>query len=122
MGNPWKIMPGDLLSCGDRAPKRPKIGWVGFVRTSDGRTLCKRHAEAEERAAFAVADRFTAYISLDGKHVTTWTGGELARITSLTESRAARKRYVRVVAPDGTRWHGAGPRERGTYVTLRRSK
>lgn len=66
-----------------------------------------------------------AYLSSDGAHVQTWTGGALMRVLSVTRSRGIdgteSVHHVRAVAPDGAVWSGRGPGP-GMYVRLRRTK
>jgi hypothetical protein len=96
---------------------------TGYAQTPDGRTICYAHAETEERAAFAVADAWTAYDS--GATITTWTGAVLARVESswLTGGHAAgRMHHVRAIAPDGSRWWGKYLDGWSECVTLRRVK
>lgn len=96
---------------------------TGYARAADtDARMCYSCADDMQRTELATADRFTGYLSADGRSVTTWTGGTLARVTEHWTSRAAHKTYVRAVTPDGARWHGQGPAESGTYVNLRRCK
>lgn len=99
-------------------------GRTGYGKTADGRRHCYPCCDRAEAEAFAAADAHFAYLSGDGNSVTTWTGGELARVTY-------RKRHagtwggewwtVDAVAPDGARWYGRGPGP-GMYLRLRRRK
>lgn len=95
---------------------------TGYATTLDGRKLCYACADEAQRAEMATSERFVAYVSSDGKRVTTWTGGELARVTASWQDMAGRRRYVRAVDPSGARWHGVGPVETGDYVSLRRNR
>lgn len=109
----------DTLDCG-HAPTPDTIG-TGYAETADGRRVCYPCADDMQRAELAATPaggRFGAYLSTDGRHVTTWTGGHLATVTRLTGNR--RQTFVRARDRDGRMWAGVGPAESGTYVTLRR--
>jgi hypothetical protein len=97
-------------------------GAAGYATTADGRRICYADADAAQRDELRTAARFTAYLSGDGKTVTTWSGGTLGRVTAQWESKRARKTYVRVTDVHGGTWSGQGPAESGTYVSLRRVK
>jgi hypothetical protein len=97
---------------------------TGYGETPDGRRLCFPCCDQSQRLEFSAADRFSAYVAGDGKTVTTWTGGKLARIVGMTRHRGGfGGEYVTVqaVAPNGARWYGRGGGA-GVYVNLRRSK
>lgn len=74
------------------------------------------------------SDRFTAYVSSDGREVTTWTGGNLGSISRSTPVKLARWSAFhgshvyayRVIDFDGARWHGRG--SPGMVITLKRVK
>lgn len=115
----------ETVHCDDcRAACVPDGGATGYARTADGRRICYSCANAAERAAFAAADAYCAYVSSDGRSVTTWPGGALARVT---ETRRHRGGFggeyfsVRAVAPDGARWYGRGGGP-GMFVRLRRCR
>lgn len=110
------------LDCGHEPTPSAGIG-TGYATTVDGKTSCYGCAEAQERTEFARADRYTAYVSADGRHLTTWTGAILARVTRLHTSKRAHKTYVNATdILTGTEWTGVGPLDNGTYVNLRRTK
>ena len=84
--------------------------------------VCYGCADSRERADMATADRFFAYLSSDGRTVTTWTGAALADVTSERERRVGFggcRVYVRATDRTGRKWYGNGP-GRGMYVRLRR--
>lgn len=109
----------------------PAPGSVGTGKATDpktGRTMCYPCSEASEREAIKSADVFTGYISADAKRFTTWTGGELAKITSIvtggkvqTRDGWYRMRFLWATTPDGARWYGRGGDD-VDVITLRRSK
>ena len=108
-------------------PKPGESGGTGYARTKDGRTLCYSCADAQQLADFLYSDKagtFGAYLSGDGRTVTTWTGGKLARVTrewTTREGFGGRTTRVEVRDSNGRRWYGRGP-GRNMYVRLRRYK
>ncbi|MGH8897499.1 MAG: hypothetical protein ACRDZ4_10845 [Egibacteraceae bacterium] len=112
-------------------------GGTGYATLSGEHTVVadRRHFvcyscdDVRERADMAQArpgDTFFVYLSGDGEHVTTWTGGALGYVTrtrgstSYTPSGGYFERvYVRVRALDGSHWYGQGP-GRNMYVRLRK--
>lgn len=110
----------------------PVPGSVGTDKATDpktGRTMCYPCAEENERQAFAKADRYTAYLSSDGKHIITWTEAILATVTSYGISSrrytptggSYRMQYIRARATDGTLWYGVKS-DNMDVITLRRLK
>jgi hypothetical protein len=97
-----------------------EIMFPGYGTLPDGRRVCVDCAEETERGDMRTARRFTAYLSSDGRNVTTWTGGVLARVTRMT--RNDRQTFIRARDSYGQSWAGIGPAESGTYVSLRRVK
>ena len=71
------------------------------------------------------SNAFTGYLSCDGKHFTTWTGGVLAKVIQERESKSGFRRsritHIQAIDPAGAKWHGKGS-GRGTCITLRRCK
>lgn len=112
----------ELLDCG-HAPTPTTGGGTGRAYDNDGRTLCYACADAAERARVAAGDTLVAYVSSTGNAITTWSGGELMRITSLTSApigwQGSRVYFVRAVAPDGSKWYGrnGGP---GVYIVMKK--
>ena len=99
-------------------------GPVGYGRAPDGRKLCYPCCDARERETFAAADTFGAYLSGDGRKVTTWPGGELATVTYRRRHRGGfggEWWTVDATAPDGARWYGRGGGP-GMFVRLKRRK
>lgn len=82
--------------------------------------MCPSCADDMQRDDMRDASRWSAYLATDERTVTTWTGGELGKVLSLT--RNARQTFVRVRDGHGHQWAGVGPAESGTYVSLRRVK
>jgi len=61
-------------------------------------------------------------------YVVSFEGAKLMRITSFWRKPShgsydpVSRIYVRAIAADGSLWHGIGPYESGTYVTMHRNK
>lgn len=109
---------------------------VGTGSATDGRTgrtYCYPCANVAESAAFLASDTYLGYDTptdpvAGGSRrdlITTWTGGELARVTHRWIGRGgfgSRMVYLRAIAPDGSRWHGRHSADWSEAVTLHRSK
>lgn len=99
----------------------------GYATTPDKRRICYACADARQREDLKDRSKpFGAYLSDDGRKVTTWTGGELMTVTRETDWRifgSSRNRGSCVSATDchGKRWHGRGA-GRGMCITLRPCK
>jgi hypothetical protein len=96
------------------------------VSRTDDRTMCYACTDDTQRAEFATADTFGAYVSSAG-HLTTWSGGVLAKgITyrhgvSRNGWHGSEIHSWRFRADDGSEWYGrnAGP---GMCITVRKAK
>lgn len=89
-----------------------------------------RRRSQKEVASFLAVDspKYVAYVSGDGKYLTTWMGDELARIT---RSSTSRRRgfssmpfsvlHVRAVDIRGRHWSGTGA-GRNMVIRIRRVK
>lgn len=84
----------------------------------------------KEVAAFLAGDprKYVAYVSSDGKYLTTWVGDELARITHSTTSHrrgfygvSFSVLHVRAVDSRGRWWSGTGA-GRNMFIRIRRVK
>lgn len=109
--------------CGHTYPlPGPSGGASGYAVDVDGRTMCygcsDSQAAATMNAAHDAGVPFTAYVSGDGRTITTWPGGVLARITLAAASRDGRFVSYRATDADGRRWYGRGA-GRGMVITLR---
>ena len=82
---------------------------TGYARKPDGSTVCYACAYMEELAEFATATEYVAYVSGDGKSLTNWPGGILARITGHTVSRTGFNRS------EVHRWWMTDPKGRNFY-------
>lgn len=109
----------------------PVPGSVGTGRATDpetGLTMCYPCAEDRERAWIAEGKPTGVYVDEGKRIITTWTGAELGKITSLTrgvkrytKTGAYRMRSVTVRTPDGRDWYGRGSDDMDA-VTIRRNK
>jgi len=84
-----------------------------------GERKCYACITRDEVESLKTATRIVAYVSGDGKQITNWPGGILGTVTGLHVSPSARKTYVSMRDAHGRMWHGVGPAESGTYVSLR---
>lgn len=125
----------DVLDCRHARVRRGMA--YGTAHTPDGRTICLSCAGREEGTAFMADTRerqasdgpFFAYLSMDGRWLTTWTGMRLARVTSLWRTSSGfggrmpsgGRNYFRAVDLAGRRWYGNTP-GRGMYARARLAK
>jgi hypothetical protein len=101
---------------------------TGYAVTMDGEKICYSCADTRQRDGMKTASIIGAYISSDGRSVTTWTGGKLATVIRSTHVRLTRVsfahggsiRAIRAVDDTGAHWYGRG--SPGLAVTLRRAK
>lgn len=110
----------ETLDCGHPPTDSPGLG-TGYARTEEGKRICYACADDRQREEMRTANTVVAYVSTDGKRVITWSGGSLGTITAMWDGRNHR-RYVHVTDVHGAMWHGSGPQESGTYVTLHRNR
>jgi len=106
----------DVLDCGHRRAEPTHFHangipmTAGYAEMSDGRRVCYACADDLQRGAMVQNTEITAYLSSDGEHITTWTGGELAKVISLgsatTGFGGSEITFVRAVSPDGREWYG----------------
>jgi hypothetical protein len=118
-----------MLHCGH--PATPQGVAAGYAVTPDGDKICYACADTREREAMHAAEpgaKVFAYLAIVTEHptrntrrITTWTGGTLARVVSMCETKAGfgqSRWYGRAVDPDGRVWsfNSPGP---GMYARLR---
>jgi len=112
-----------LLDCGHPASDHGPHT-TGTAHTPDGREICWECANKEERESLRTGNTYMAYLSGDGKALTTWTGGHLARVTRLwavPNNFAGRLLRFRAVDVHGAEWYGTSP-GRGMYARMHRAK
>lgn len=115
--------------CGGVKPTGGHGCGTGYARDSRNRLVCYSCADAQQRAELRDHSRpFCAYVSGDGRRVTTWTGGTLGLVTSSTPCRLTRRSWVhgasfasvRVRDVHGGLWFGRG--SPGVAISLRPCK
>lgn len=105
------------------------MGFFGYPKKllRPDNTICYDCATELARSEVAVEDSIGAYLSSDGRHVTTWTGGELMHVRassyrSSEQFTPSGGRHTvttfRAVDADGHEWFGRGA-GRGMYARLR---
>lgn len=94
-----------FLDCG-HAPTPDGIA-AGYATLIDGRRVCYPCADDAQRRQVAQGNRFVGYLASDSRTVTTWTGGELARVRQ-TKPAGADAVSVWARTPDGRSWYGRG--------------
>lgn len=111
------------LACGHE-PSAHGAYTTGTAHLPDGREVCTDCADEWQRDKMRTSDTLLAYLSDHGT-ITTWTGGELARVTSQTVKRVGFGRtervYLRATDSTGKRWHGCSPGP-NMYAKLRASR
>lgn len=115
---------GTVLGCGHPLVKPDHLG-TGYVRTANDFTMCYLCADEHDRSAMANANEHFGYLSSDGKHITTWTGGELAKIIGHGVAPngwyGSDIHFIRASAPDGSEWYGRNGGE-GMVIKIKRAK
>jgi hypothetical protein len=99
---------------------------TGYATTQGGARICYACADAAQHEEMRTAQSMFAYLSSDGRTISTWTGGALARVTSEHTQRVGfgfrpSRTYLQAIAPDGSRWHGTSP-GRGMFCRMKRSR
>lgn len=113
--------------CDVKLPVHPTgyVGGTGYATLADGSKVCHACADAIQREDLRHATVFAGYLSDDGKHVTTWTGGILATVmresVSKTGWHGSSITHIRAVTPEGIRWYGKGA-GRGICIRIHRAK
>lgn len=93
----------------------------GYSTDNEGRTYCYECSKAADIAYLTKHSRLAAYLSSDGKRITTWPGLTIATVTG---SHVVDFGYCRnqvsfdAVMDDGTQLYGRGP-GKGMYCRLR---
>lgn len=115
--------------CGHDIPELPAghVGGTGYATFPDtGETCCYPCANDRERAALQRAQAYFAYLSSDGRRLTTWTDGLLADVTSVHSAPVGfghdtTRYYFKATDLDGCKWYGTSPGP-GMYARMRRAK
>lgn len=102
---------------------------TGYAVMPDDRLLCYACADDQQRAEMKDRSRpFSAYVSGDGKTITTWSGGKLADVVRRVPCKLTRRSYLphygdegyssfRVRDVHGGKWYGRS--SPGLCITLR---
>lgn len=119
-------------ACGEAFPVHPAgyCGGSGYAITASGEKICYSCADKAQREELKDRSKpFCAYVSGDGKLITSWTGGELMKVTQSWPCQLTRssnwhdsKSYRSIRATDchGRKWYGRG--SAGVCITLRAAK
>jgi len=100
------------------------------ARTPGGRGLTSDEAYKREVNALKKSDHYGAYMSSNGKTLTTWTGGHLGHITQTSDMNNSMVRrgytsdkllHFRATDLHGGTWHGTSPGP-GMYARMHRTK
>ena len=114
-----------ICDCGH--PAQPHGCAVGYSVGNDGKTSCYDCSNAAEIRAMQSADHFCGYLNSDCTKVTTWPGGELARVTWKVERSCGgfawrtKRLYFNAVDAQGGQWYGNGLGG-GMFCRLHRAK
>lgn len=114
-----------ILDCGHNPTPDSKPGTGYAYDGESGRTLCYACADTLDRERMAASASHVAYVSTDGRTLTTWSGGKLARVTGHTETRtgfhgSTVHRYWAKDDSGGT-WYGSNGGT-GMVIQIRRIK
>jgi hypothetical protein len=75
-----------ILECGHEPTPDAGCGTGYATDRETGRRSCYACSDNLEREAMGTAERFFAYLSSDGRTVTTWSGGKLGTILRLSQN------------------------------------
>ena len=98
----------EILDCGHAS--KPEGIAAGYARTEDGKKICYDCASKPDIEAVERGEEVFAYVSSDGKQITTWPGNPLMRVTYNGTARTgfygSTIHYIRAVAPNGREYYG----------------
>jgi hypothetical protein len=117
--------------CNALFPEPPKGGGAaGYATLPDDSRICYACADAMQIEELKDRSKsFCAYVSSDGKQITTWTGGKLMDVTQSWPCALSRRsnwhdeksyRCIRAKDVHGNRWYGRG--SAGVVIKLRACK
>ena len=121
--------PLKVLDCGHEPTPDSSPGTGVAVDSKTGEKLCYACGDERKRGRIETADEFVGYVDEGRRVITTWSGGELAKIRHLHTGAAQytpsggryRMRTVEAVTPDGAHWRGRGG-DGMDVITMRRVK
>ena len=129
----YKTTEETLVICADCQvtipPPLPHATGTGYAVLPDEKNICYSCADSRQRNELLDRSRpFMAYVSGDGKRITSWTGGHLMKITESWQIPLTRvsfthgKRIAHIHAVDvhGGHWTGRG--SAGIVIILRPCK
>lgn len=100
----------EKLDCGHLPTEHDSKLTNGIARDSDGKTMCYACAAQVDIDAIERGETVYAYVSSDGKRITTWPGIELMRVTyngtARTGFHGSMIHYINAVAPNGKTYYG----------------
>ncbi len=101
----------DKLDCGHAPTVTDSKLTNGIARDSEtGKTMCYDCASQPDIAAVERGESVYAYVSSDGKRITTWPGIGLMRVTyngtARTGFHGSSISYIRAIAPNGREYYG----------------
>jgi hypothetical protein len=116
----------ELLSCGHPPTPNAEPGTGYATMRGTEERICYSCADDRERAALLTEHTIGAYLSSDGKRITTWTGGTLMHVTKHTTARVGfggtTRHYLRATDVHGAHsWIGTSPGP-NMYARMRRAK
>lgn len=98
------------LDCGHEPTVTDSTFTNGTARDRDGKTFCYDCASKPDIEAVERGEELYAYVSGDGKRITTWPGNELMRVTRNISARTgfynSKVHYIRAVSPNGREYYG----------------
>lgn len=97
-----------LLDCG-HAPTETESPFTNGIAHFEGKTMCYECAADLDREEIRQGRQVFAYVSSDGRTVTTWAGSELMRITYHGTGPGFYgypMHYYRAVTPEGQHYYG----------------
>jgi hypothetical protein len=117
-------------TCADCATDITHGCGTGYATFNTGEKVCYSCADKRQSAQIVAAnpgDKFQAYVSSDGKKITTWTGGELMRVCRWGNKHAwsgrgfyGPRHYINAIDSNGRMWYGTGAK--GMYANIKLSK
>lgn len=100
----------ETLDCGHAPTATDSKLTNGIASDAEGKTYCYGCASKPDIEAVERGEEVFAYISSDGKEVTTWPGIKLMKVTYNGTARTgfygSTIHYIRAVAPNGREYYG----------------
>lgn len=100
----------EKLDCGHFPTETDSKFTNGIARDENGKSYCYPCASQPDIDAVERGEAVFAYVSSDGKKITTWPGIDLMKVTyngtAPTGFYGASISYIRAVAPNGREYYG----------------